>query len=244
MNTPNDRNNREITARIAALLTHYWTAGESDAVRFAQMQDWIEDLAEFGPFAVGEACKEYRRGPDHTRRPLPGDIRIICIRLQAADAMRLEHRRDMAAARDPWPDWLRDLWGPEPHGPMDRAEAIERDKDRQREQLRRRIGNPNAKLTSEMTDAEKIAEGRRIEDEWAQERGFPTLDAYAAANGLDDMAAIAEVIKTINAAFGAVAEKTLAKKRGTFDWTAEQLKAGRDELVRLGHIEPPPNAAP
>src|SRR5262245_10945396 len=151
MNTPNGRNNREITARIAALLTHYWTADDPAAARQLQLNDWLEDLSEFDPELVGAACKEYRRGPERVRRPLPGDIREICLRRQARNADHRIHRLAITDARQPWPDWLRDLWGPEPHGPMDRAEAIERDKQRQREQLRRRIGNPNAKLTSQMT---------------------------------------------------------------------------------------------
>lgn len=231
---------------IAALLTHYWTGDEHERLRQQQLHDWLEDLVEFTPELVGEACKEYRRGPDHKRRPLPGDIRMICIRIRVADATRVTDRKAIADARSPWPDWLAELWGPAPMGPSDRAEAIARDKDRQREQLRRRLGNPNAKLSSEMTHEEKVAEGERISNEWAQARGFPTLDAYAAANGLDDIAARAAVIDTnlagsplAQATFGRVIKKTAEKATGKFDGTAEQVRAGRDELVRLGHIDPP-----
>lgn len=225
-------------ARVAALLTHYWTANEPAAVRQAQLRDWYEDLAEFGPAAVAEACKEYRRGPDHARRPLPGDIRMICIRVRVADAERLADRKAIADARSPWPDWLAELWGPGPIGQADRAEAIARDKDRQREELRRRIGDPNARLSSEMTNAEKVAEGRRVSRKWAQERGYPDLDAYAGANGLSYEAACVEVCKSFGSPVAKVVELAAAKKRGEYDWTAEQLRAGREELVRGGQIEP------
>lgn len=33
--------------------------------------------------------------------------------------------RRTAPANDPWPDWMRDLWGPPPEGPRLRAQAIE-----------------------------------------------------------------------------------------------------------------------
>jgi hypothetical protein len=31
-----------------------------------------------------------------------------------------------------WPDWLRDIWGPEPEGPRRRAEDIARNQERAR----------------------------------------------------------------------------------------------------------------
>lgn len=226
-------------------MTHYWSSTEPAAVRQAQLNDWLEDLEEFPAVLVGEACREYRRGADRGRRPMPGDIRMICIRIRVADATRVADRKAIADARSPWPDWLAELWGPAPMGPSDRAAAIAQAKDRERKQLRRRLGDPNAKLSSEMTDAKKIAEGKRVGNEWAQQRGFPNLDAYAAAKGLTYEDARGEVIAAnlagspIAQVFGRVIKKTAEKAAGKFDWTAEQLKAGRDELVRLGHIDPP-----
>lgn len=123
---------REVTARIAALLTHYWTGDEHERLRQQQLHDWLEDLEEFGPEVVGEACKEYRRGVNHARRPLPGDIRDICLYLQADRRERrmiADARREASAE---WPAWLADLWGPAPEGPRLRAEAIARDKARLR----------------------------------------------------------------------------------------------------------------
>lgn len=106
---------------MAALLTHYWSPTEPAAARQAQLQDWIEDLNEFPVRLVDEACREWRRGPEHARRPLPGDIRQLCIRQQ----VERDERRMISNARQPWPDWLRDLWGPPPEGPRLRAQAIE-----------------------------------------------------------------------------------------------------------------------
>lgn len=236
-----DANRKEIAGRIAALLTHYWSSTEPAAVRQAQLNDWLEDLEEFPAELVGEACRDYRRSADRARRPLPGDIRMICIRIRVADATRVADRKAIADARSPWPDWLAELWGPAPMGPSDRAAAIAQAKDREREQLRRRLGNPNAKLSSEMTEAEKIAEGQRVGNEWAQARGFSTLNAYAAAKGLSYEEARDDVCQSFlkGSPIASVIKDTAAKKRSDFNWTAEQLKAGRDELVRLGHIDPP-----
>jgi hypothetical protein len=57
-------------------LSHYWTSEEHAAARQAQIEDWIDDLAEFGPSVVETACTEWRRA-EH-RRPLPSDIRVLC----------------------------------------------------------------------------------------------------------------------------------------------------------------------
>jgi hypothetical protein len=68
----------ELSAMVSRLLQHYWTATEPIAARRTQIEDWIEDLREF-PLAIVEgACREWRRQPE-PRRPLPGDIRRLCI---------------------------------------------------------------------------------------------------------------------------------------------------------------------
>jgi hypothetical protein len=60
---------------------HYWVADETPAVRTLQLEDWLEDLVEFGPAIVAEACREWRHKPGG-RRPTPGDIRTLCIETQ------------------------------------------------------------------------------------------------------------------------------------------------------------------
>jgi hypothetical protein len=70
---------REVAGIIARLLMHYYAPGDlSDAARRAMAQDWLEDLAEFGPAIVADACRQWRRKPN-SRRPLPGDIRALCL---------------------------------------------------------------------------------------------------------------------------------------------------------------------
>jgi hypothetical protein len=79
--------NREIAATISRLLAHFWTADDPPAVRQAQIEDWLEDLREFGPAIVVDACREWRR--TKTRRPAPSEIRLMCIAAQRELAERL-----------------------------------------------------------------------------------------------------------------------------------------------------------
>ena len=65
-----------ISLLVTKLLSHYWTSEEHAAARQAQVEDWIDDLVEFGSGVVQEACAEWRRS--ETRRPLPADIRKLC----------------------------------------------------------------------------------------------------------------------------------------------------------------------
>ena len=65
-----------ISLLVTKLLSHYWTAEEHAAARQAQVEDWIDDLVEFGSGVVQVACTEWRR-TEH-RRPLPADIRKLC----------------------------------------------------------------------------------------------------------------------------------------------------------------------
>lgn len=61
-----------ITSSIIRLLSHYWVATEEVDLRKAQLEDWLTDLAPFGPDAVAEACARWRIR--ETRRPTPADI--------------------------------------------------------------------------------------------------------------------------------------------------------------------------
>lgn len=92
-------NDRQVAATIARLLLHYWAPGElSDEARRAMAADWLEDLSEFGPEIVANACREWRRRPIN-RRPLPGEIRAICIEQQtkAQERIALAGPTDMDA---------------------------------------------------------------------------------------------------------------------------------------------------
>ena len=70
---------RQIAGLIGRLLVHYWTENMPASMREAQALDWLEDLREFGPELVSEACLAWRRQPGG-KRPTPGDIRALCIR--------------------------------------------------------------------------------------------------------------------------------------------------------------------
>jgi hypothetical protein len=59
-------------------------------MRKAQAQDWIEDLEEFGPAIVAEACRTWRRRPVN-RRPSPGEIRALCLNEQREQRERAQH---------------------------------------------------------------------------------------------------------------------------------------------------------
>ena len=58
-------------------MNHYWKEDDHPAVRQAQIEDWIEDLAEFPIEFVASACREWRQ--TKTRRPTPVEIRELCI---------------------------------------------------------------------------------------------------------------------------------------------------------------------
>ena len=57
-------------------MSHYWAADEPQAVRKAQLADWIDDLREFPAAIVAQAVAEWRRA--QSKRPAISDIRFIC----------------------------------------------------------------------------------------------------------------------------------------------------------------------
>jgi hypothetical protein len=78
-------NERLIAEAITTLLSHYGSSDQHQALRDAQALDWLEDVGEFAAQHVREACKRYRQSPECRRRPMPFDIRSICIDLRDAD---------------------------------------------------------------------------------------------------------------------------------------------------------------
>lgn len=62
---------------VARLMNHYWTADDHPAMRQAQAEDWLEDLAELPPEVVAAACREWRQSSH--KRPTPHDIRSLAI---------------------------------------------------------------------------------------------------------------------------------------------------------------------
>jgi hypothetical protein len=105
-------------------MAHYWLPNEHPQLREMAAVDWLEDLAEFSPDIVEEACQDYRRSSDANRRPIPHDIRKRCFELQHE---RNERFQITAARQEAWPQWLEDIWGPAPEGPKARAMQIVKD---------------------------------------------------------------------------------------------------------------------
>lgn len=111
-------------------MAHYWTADDPIESRREQIFDWIDDLVEFGPAIVAEACREWRHKPGG-RRPTPGDIRSLCIETQRS-------RRDATARRVL----------PSPDGPDEYARLRAEDRQRQEERFER-ARNVRAEIAAE-----------------------------------------------------------------------------------------------
>ncbi len=72
------QNEQAIAGLIARLLLHFWTPQElGDDARAAMAEDWVTDLAEFGPDILARGCGEWRK--THSRRPTIADIRKLCM---------------------------------------------------------------------------------------------------------------------------------------------------------------------
>lgn len=71
----NSTERRQTAALVVRLLSHYWTADDHEQTRQAQIEDWLDDLVEFGPVIVADACAAWRRG--YRTRPTPADIRKL-----------------------------------------------------------------------------------------------------------------------------------------------------------------------
>jgi hypothetical protein len=84
-------------------LSHYWTADDREETREAQIEDWLEDLLEFGPIIVADACATWRRS--NRTRPTPSDIRKLAFEdqkeRQAWGRSQL-NRLDGPLDRDAW----------------------------------------------------------------------------------------------------------------------------------------------
>lgn len=193
---------RAVAGLIARLLLHYWTPQDlPDGARASMAQDWLDDLREFGPESVAEACGEWRR--TQNRRPTPSDIRRLAI----------EAQRNRRADDEP-------LALPSPEVLAARAER------------------------ARMRDREMQLGGRAIVTEWARERGFDSIEAYAEANGIHWSEAYGRVVTGILTGSPIAGPmQSVAAQLGVtareYSPTAEQLAAGRRELG----LEPDDGAA-
>ncbi len=77
--TPGDSG--AVLARVYSLLAHYRGNDLPNAVEAAVAADWLDDVGGFPEDVVAGACRRWRRGPKMRYRPLPGEIREICLDL-------------------------------------------------------------------------------------------------------------------------------------------------------------------
>jgi hypothetical protein len=92
---------------VSRLLSHYWTADDREETREAQVEDWIDDLREFGPAIVSEACAMWRRG--NRNRPTPSDIRKLALEEQDLQRDRERSRTKRIAGPVDLDAWARSL---------------------------------------------------------------------------------------------------------------------------------------
>jgi hypothetical protein len=69
-----------MAALITRLLSHYWTADDHEAVRKAQVIDWLYDMRNFSMEVFAEACGRWRIA--ETRRPVVADIYKLCLEVE------------------------------------------------------------------------------------------------------------------------------------------------------------------
>lgn len=65
-----------IAGRVATLLSHFYVSLMGEAEMRAVASDWLDALAEFPEWAIGEACSEWLRTQD--RKPTIAGIRKLC----------------------------------------------------------------------------------------------------------------------------------------------------------------------
>jgi hypothetical protein len=80
---------QKIGTQILVLLANYWAADESREVRALIADSWIEDLEDFDPELVAAACRDWRLNENRHKRPMSGDIRQLCIEIQASRTLKL-----------------------------------------------------------------------------------------------------------------------------------------------------------
>lgn len=66
----------QIMARVAALLTPYYTGDVPHGVRMIEAEDWAEALATYPEWAITKACRWWKgsENPNRRKKPLEGDI--------------------------------------------------------------------------------------------------------------------------------------------------------------------------
>lgn len=87
---------------------------------------YLEALGDLPGDLLAEAVGIHIRTGEE-RFPKPAQLRSLVDEQLAGrrEAVQREMRRERRSeGRERWPDWLRELWGPEPEGPIARRNAI------------------------------------------------------------------------------------------------------------------------
>lgn len=84
-----------VSGRIATLMAHYYTPDMPQALGAAVFGDWIDILDDLPAHAIQEAAKKWLR-TETRRRPGPGDIRDLAMRLVGDEMKILERLRKIA----------------------------------------------------------------------------------------------------------------------------------------------------
>lgn len=74
------QNERRIAERVVILLSHFWLTSEDQAMRKAQLADWLDALKPFTAIIVADACRHWVRS--ESKRPAPADIVRLCREVQ------------------------------------------------------------------------------------------------------------------------------------------------------------------
>jgi hypothetical protein len=152
---------REVSALVAKLMSHYWTADDPEPIRRAQAEDWIADLVEFDLADIVAAITVWRR--DSTHRPTIAHIRQLCI---AEEASRNTQSHYLALAGPPDPEAIAHRAGFASQ--IARRDAIRAQQERYvKAQAWRNAGKPHPGAFA--FTVENIREARRqldCDDEW------------------------------------------------------------------------------
>lgn len=71
---------------LSRLAIHYYRPDFTEGQAKLLVEDMVEDLRQFGPTIVADACSEYRRRRDSKFFPTSGVLRAICNEIEQASA--------------------------------------------------------------------------------------------------------------------------------------------------------------
>jgi hypothetical protein len=79
---------KQISARIIAMLAHFWVGAMPTSLQTAIAADWVDALAAYPLWAIRESASSWLRS--HTRKPTIADIVELCESMTRRDRLRLQ----------------------------------------------------------------------------------------------------------------------------------------------------------